>query len=313
MCKKINLSNFNIGFEFEFCSPLEDLNNITFDEEQYNKYIDKEIKYKIDIEHKSLSLAKIEAKNECNFNNFILDNEENIWKRKVSFLKDSLQLEISENINTSFECVETGNSWFIKFDDDIKGKEHLLSSYKTKDYGLEISTSVYDIDSGISILNKVLSFINHNGYTNYSTGLHISIDDKRYKKENQNWLKLATLFDDIFFTKQFDRQKNINNKSLFNFFKTINYKDYLIKNNMNYDKLEQSFKEWILKDRTYSINFQHDNYYEFRVSGGKDYETKFTNIKNNIIRFCELIEECNSLDNEEYHRKIESLLFRNKQ
>jgi len=303
---KIASSNYLIGFEFEICMPLDSkYNNLTFNKKAYEEYFYRELSIKLNAGMPEKD-AMDEVKAECNYSAFIMHGDISIWDIKINELKKLLPLAMK----TSYESIVTGNDWYIKFDDTIKGKNNIIvvdgCEYIINDFGVEISTLAYDINEGISILNMVLEFIKANGYTNESTGLHISINDKRYNKIDQKWLLLAILFNDKFFTKQFNRVDNKFNQSLFRFFKEVKNAD----NKLNYDYLESEFKKWAITCKNNSINFKHTNYYEFRVFGNNNYEYKFEQLRNDIFI---LIDEFNKIngDHKKYLKRIASLLYRN--
>lgn len=198
----------------------------------------------------------------------------------------------------------TGDGWAIKDDTSIKNFGDNVS--------IEISTPTFDLDDGIDTLTRMFSLIDNIGYTNNSTGLHISIDQVSVSKESQNWLKMTVLFDDVYFTSQFGRTNNSYTNSLRKFLKGIDIKHYKKFNNLDVDSLEYDFKMDYLKgQRNSTINFNNENYYEFRVAGGTDYQKKLKEVVSDIYKFCELIRVSSTDEHdEEYLKRLHSFIFR---
>jgi hypothetical protein len=67
-------------------------------------------------------------------------------------------------------------------------------------------------------------------------------------------------------------------------------------------------------ERYHAINFENDNYYEFRLQGGEDYQNMYPRIRNNILHFAAIVQVASSdIFDKEYKQKLKSLLFRDEE
>lgn len=231
-------------------------------------------------------------------------------------------------VHEYYNYENTGDEWAVKLDTSVYGfhrnlykeYEETRLEYEVRDPGLEISTPVFVLDEGLVKLKDIFEFIDDYYYTNDKCGLHISIDKIDSNKDKENWLKIAVLFNDKYFSKQFGRENNSNNKSLFEFFKNISEEDkkkIINGSEINYSYIEKLFKNNALSshdERYHAINFENDNYYEFRLQGGEDYQNMYPRIRNNILHFAAIVQVASSdIFDKEYKQKLKSLLFRDEE
>ena len=272
-------------------------------------------KYRISICEKiyynAEDLARDDANKEVDVDDYYSNVESNGYNDKltenkntaaVDLVADEIEKAFGVDVSRQYEYTDS-EDWAVKFDSSI-------SPDNEDEGGAEIASPPEDLDTSLDNLDTIFTLINDLGYTNSSTGLHLSINQESVHKKDQNWLKLAVFFNDKYFTKMFGREHSGYNRTLFGFFENLKMHNKTYRLPDDLAKLESDFAEYASKDR-YAINYRNTNYYEFRVSGGEDYQDRFEEVKRNVLLFCGLI-QISSTDeyNDIYVRKLSSLLNR---
>jgi len=178
-----------------------------------------------------------------------------------------------------------------------------------EDMGMEIVSYPMPLHEMMNDLEKTMKWIDRCAYTNDTTGLHINMSIPNAGKID--YTKLVLFLGDQHVLSQFDRAANDYAASAFDLLrgdtKTTGDQAFVHLKNGLIDIAGQALRERNAAKYT-SVNM-HDTYVEFRSIGG-DYLGKWTEIKNNILRFAQaLTVACNpELERKEYALKLYKLL-----
>lgn len=129
------------------------------------------------------------------------------------------------------------------------------------------------------ILEKFLTWLSKNGYTNKKTSIHINLSFKNPKTlnlkntiQNLNRIKMCLDFDEEFVYQRFpNRRNNVYARTIKTFYPTF---DYILPTNIHPNNFLTPATKY------FGVNFlkQEKNYLEFRYLGGEGYEKKFKEI-----------------------------------
>lgn len=186
--------------------------------------------------------------------------------------------------------------------------------------GVEIATPAFNgYKIAISALGELFEYINNNGSTDNSCGLHININDENYRKNSANRLKMQMLFGEFYFMEYFDRTDTsyaVSNKHEI-YKKVDEYLSYemtedkqLTKEKINniISKLEGFFNEY--GSYHHAIQSDHSGYFEFRLAGGKNYQQKPISKYEQMIKIMCNVITIASTDkyNDEYRKMLIKLI-----
>jgi len=262
--------------------------------------------------------------------------------RALSYLKstvaeyleiDPKQIVIADKDNRDLK------RWNLDIDTSVTNAKGFSNK---RDLGVELISPVMSIRDGLKSLYKISSLVNETGSktirfkTAETTGLHINLSHTRMKKEPLDFVKLAFLFDDTYYLKEFGRQANEyaqpvlqnmmariaseyhaagdpNRSGLANMLKKSDVTELLkLKSNWDAEKVFKSLKDRIPMDHGTSVDLQRLNsrnpYVEFRVAGNVGYENRMDMIARMVISFAALIDV--SLDPEAYRKEYLTAVYK---
>ena len=174
-----------------------------------------------------------------------------------------------------------------------------------KSRGVEIASPVFTLQRGVGMLKEVLAWVQKNGSTNDSCGLHISISTADNKKLDV--LKLMLMVGEKYLANKYDRFDNgfagSNISALKNLMqsKLDALKKVFGANSANrtpeqqMELLDEILRNTGVDSKYRAVNIGHYNVYanednpvsyiEFRLAGGHGYESKWPEIIESIQRF----------------------------
>ena len=175
-----------------------------------------------------------------------------------------------------------------------------LIAYEESGYGagVEVISPAYDDPQEmLEELEKWLTFMKNNNVKTYEdVGLHVTMSMSEKKLSEPNRVKMAVLLDDEYLLKEFGRELNQYTPSQQRALKS-KIKDIENGDKKSIEDLEKILEPAILNRRA-AINFKKtkmgtgdqlnefgNQMIEFRIMGNQDYETKFKEIKDAIIRY----------------------------
>jgi hypothetical protein len=193
------------------------------------------------------------------------------------------------------------DQWYVEEDTSIEGDG----------FGVELVTPPLPLTKAVEHLKEVATWMRLNDFeTNSSTGLHINISIPDLK-EKIDPLKLVLFMGERYVANQFDRLTNTFAKQ---------HIDYILKAIGNEGKLPKNEKEmlhssWSIlstgKYHTVNLGKIEQGYLEFRVTGGKDYnsQSSIETVIETIMRFVAVVEiACDTnLERKEYLKKASAI------
>lgn len=237
----------------------------------------------------------------------------------VSFLKDfvskhKLSLEDYElnsneilkellfNSNNSLHYFMVVGGDYVELYDEL---DSIPSSSMTSDESgggqVEIITDKLSLDEGIDHLKSTLELIRSNDsfITNDDSGLHISISSNVFNESNFNMLKFVVLHKFDYISDNFFDERNVHVANIADKLKNVVIRDVvkfnlveILQESNNFEEfmseLEDDIIESIGTEKFLSISFKDFHYsngrIELRYFGGEDYENKFNEILNLLLR-----------------------------
>lgn len=210
----------------------------------------------------------IEYLNEVNKTEKILaqKNADLLIGAELEFIidNDKLDADIEDISNYKLEVRKLINKYFT---DNYELSYDKSIELEKPDYPIEVITKPYTWEEFEKQIPKLLNFIKENGYTNYSTGFHATINIKNADLPKRFGDRLSVLMNDPKMYKDFpEREDNEYAQSRTKQLKTSYNKYY-------YDKYYTFRIRW------------GTNQVEFRGLGGTNYENKWSEIRNILLDY----------------------------
>lgn len=215
----------------------------------------------------------ISAVTELEPSGFVQDSgEEEVLETVANDMSDKLGITIVKNNKPNRE----GDNWGLEIDTSLK-------SYK---FGFELISPPITMPEFLDIAPKILGFINENGVTDKTTGFHAHISIKGIDLlNNLNVVKLFLFNDEDLTYKYFDERRYAKHaKSIKDKIQNLKLTKQDVYDIMDIDKLKKMLK---IRDRNYGINLdalEHNNI-EYRYLGGTNYDKKWKEIRNLVLRY----------------------------
>jgi hypothetical protein len=195
-------------------------------------------------------------------------------------------------VNDKYHGRRHSDAYVIEPDESVKDKED------SEAMGMEIISYPMPLEEMMDDLESVFRYIDHNCYTNDTTGLHINLSFKEGGIDNLDYVKLILFLGDDYVLRDFERESNTYAESSLQSLMTTTRGKY----NRNVGDIARSFellKQGLAKEagsiiatrnfgKYYSVNMKN-GYIEFRSMGG-DYITKWESIKIGIMRFVQAMQ-----------------------
>jgi hypothetical protein len=233
------------------------------------------------------------------YNKFSDDIPELSWPQIKSEIEiDDILSEFQSEVGSNYE-IETDSS--IRADDDFD------------DTAVEIKTDgALPLEQALTELRKAKTFIENNGYTNDTTGLHINISIPSFNRSDLDYVKLVLLLGDEYILKEFNRKSNTYaQSSMKEISKKASSDDITTALVQLQDSLENIAGRIIhdgWTDKYTSVNI-HSNRVEFRGMGGDWIEDQsIDNIIDNIRRMVVALDA--ALDPTKYQREYAKKLYK---
>lgn len=182
---------------------------------------------------------------------------------------------------------------------------------------IEISSPVFPFIEGIEELDRILSWMDDQGFeTDALTGLHISLSFSEEKTFDEiDWVKLAVLSGEEHVLRTFGRLDNTYAASQLERLRTAAKDLDLqgVKNWQGFDKLRQDLKSAISSEQHSSFSIEDygkGGRIEFRVWGGRDYPSKIDEIRDSLMKFAFVLKSASDPEmfKKEYMRKLLALV-----
>ena len=225
---------------------------------------------------------------------YISSNDDMTYDRNAA---EAQAEELSNNylgktvlVNDGYHGRRHSDAYVIEPDGSLdKGRED------DEDMGMEIISYPMPLEEMMDDLESVFRYIDHNCYTNDSTGLHINLSFKDGSVADIDYMKLILFLGDDQVLSDFERTANEYTQSSFAY---LSNKTAKLRNAIPSD-IARSFdlmKQGLMKEagkiiadtsagKYFSVNMK-GSYIEFRSMGG-DYITKWHSIKNGVMRFAQ--------------------------
>jgi len=223
--------------------------------------------------------------------------------------KNSPETEISRNTRIIRELKEAGIN--VKIGAQTSGSSDWAlvndGSITTVngESGLELVSPPMQIKYALEQLRAVFDWMESNDYrTNSSTGFHVSVSyENSNTTQEADSLKLVLLLGEPYVAKLFDRVGNAFTKSHLTSLKTSMKMGKWI-NEKPVQELLDIVRSNLVHDKYYTVNLTKkasSGYFEFRIMGNKDYNKRFNEVENTIIRYGFVLRA--SLDPTAYRRE----------
>ncbi len=212
--------------------------------------------------------------------------------------------EIDEDLIENIEGFKkTGIKWFDGW--RVEGD----ASLRNYDYGIEIISPILTLPQLLNSIEKVFDWIGKIGFTDNSCGFHIHLSLKNPGKFDP--LKLILMIEEGSIYLAFDERKGnryaasveLLKKEIFD---SEDLKKYLKKEKLN--KIINSTSKY------YGIHVidVKDSHVEFRYMGAKNYDYKFEQVKQNILKYAYWLQVANDpkFKFKEYQKKINKEMLR---
>ena len=195
------------------------------------------------------------------------------------------------------------NKWRIETDESLSPRAG----------GMEVVSPITDLRDTLTIVKQMFDFINSNGYTNESCGLHANMSFKGYDLKELDVFKMMIFMEEGFIWQHFP-DRNVASEYL-----RFTYQVIAGNTSINSDMLKDFNKADIAKAKTIIKNSQdnilkwmqvapnkvnginvlsqrgsaakkfRDGRIEFRYIGGKDYSKKYTQVRLQLLRYAFLL------------------------
>jgi hypothetical protein len=242
------------------------------------------------------------------------NDDEGGWNESVAdALADSLSstLGVETKVSGGYHSARRDDkTWIFEPDSSLEGDD-------SSDMPVEIISPPMPFDKTVEILPKFFKWLSDNdGYTNKSTGFHMSVSMPDHVDDNLDFVKLSLFLGDEYVLKQFGREANQYTTSALEKIRASTIRDP--KKVAEYmDKMKQGLNE-IAKNnlakshglgKYTSIN-PKNGYVEFRSAGGRDYSTDIKRLQDTLTRYgmaLTVAMDPNS-ERQEYAKKLYKLL-----
>lgn len=192
-----------------------------------------------------------------------------------------------------------------------------LESDDTSDMPVEIVSPPMPLDQTVEIIPKFFEWLkNNDGYTNNSTGFHMSVSMPDHDSERLDFVKLALFLGDEYVLKQFGRQANTYARSALEKLRQAGTKNperiagYMDKMRGGLDQIAKNSLATATGFGKYTSINPKNGYVEFRSAGGSDYQKDLKRLQDTLTRYGMALNVAMDPDAErqEYAKKLYKLL-----
>ena len=218
-------------------------------------------------------------------------------------LKEELNVDVRV-LRAYHETPKSKSRWYIEPDTTIKPTEG------EGGIGIEIVSPPYPLQEGLVQLEKLFAWMYKHAYTNDTTGLHVNISFSNHPKIDP--LKLAIFMGEEHVLKQFGR---VNNTYASHHLRYLMAHLLTGKFTTDVEEFIRTSGDLMRKERYFSFNLSHyekDGYIEFRVTGNKNYEHRYGDVRNAVLRFVNVLSIAADPEahRQEYLKKVALLIQR---
>lgn len=187
----------------------------------------------------------------------------------------------------------------------------------TDDMPVEIVSPPMPLDQAVEIIPKFFKWLaSNNGYTNDSTGFHMSVSMPDHDSERLDFVKLALFLGDEYVLKQFGRQANTYARSAIEKLRQARTTDpaqiaiYMQKMRGGLDVIAKNSLSTSSGFGKYTSINPKNGYVEFRSAGGSDYQEDLKRLQDTLTRYGMALTVAMDPDAErqEYAKKLYKLL-----
>ena len=192
-----------------------------------------------------------------------------------------------------------------------------LESDSTEDMPVEIVSPPMPLDQTVEIIPKFFKWLASNdGYTNYSTGFHMSVSMPDHASDNLDFVKLALFLGDEYVLKQFGRQANTYARSALEKLRQAGTKNperiagYMDKMRGGLDQIAKNSLATSTGFGKYTSINPKNGYVEFRSAGGSDYQEDLKRLQDTLTRYGMALNVAMdpAAERQEYAKKLYKLL-----
>jgi len=195
-----------------------------------------------------------------------------------------------------------------------------ISSVEPEGDMAEVITKPINLMDTLKLMEEMFDFISDEGDTSHGgAGMHINVSIKglKFNKDNMNPAKLMVLLDPKFLHNEVNFPSRNHVANILNQFDSERILELAFNPNMSMliDEFEAGIKNNI-SSKFYTLNFRdRDNdtdtqRIEFRFFGGRDYEARFDEIKEQLYRtlYITMVAYSEEFGQKEYYRKVTQIL-----
>ena len=192
-----------------------------------------------------------------------------------------------------------------------------LESDSTEDMPVEIVSPPMPLDQTVEIIPKFFEWLaSNNGYTNSSTGFHMSVSMPDHASDNLDFVKLALFLGDEYVLKQFGRQSNTYARSALEKLRQAGAKSpekiagYMDKMRSGLDQIAKNSLATATGFGKYTSINPKNGYVEFRSAGGSDYQEDLKRLQDTLTRYGMALNVAMDpgAERQEYAKKLYKLL-----
>jgi hypothetical protein len=192
-----------------------------------------------------------------------------------------------------------------------------LESDSTEDMPVEIVSPPMPLDQTVEIIPKFFEWLaSNNGYTNSSTGFHMSVSMPDHASDNLDFVKLALFLGDEYVLKQFGRQSNTYARSALEKLRLAGTKSpekiagYMDKMRAGLDQIAKNSLSTSTGFGKYTSINPKNGYVEFRSAGGSDYQEDLKRLQDTLTRYGMALNVAMdpAAERQEYAKKLYKLL-----
>ena len=192
-----------------------------------------------------------------------------------------------------------------------------LEADDTSDMPVEIVSPPMPLDQTVEIIPKFFKWLKSNdGYTNSSTGFHMSVSMPDHDSERLDFVKLALFLGDEYVLKQFGRQANTYARSAIEKLRQARTTDpekiaiYMQKMRGGLDQIAKNSLSTSSGFGKYTSINPKNGYVEFRSAGGSDYQEDLKRLQDTLTRYGMALNVAMdpSAERQEYAKKLYKLL-----
>lgn len=214
-------------------------------------------------------------------------------------------------VQREIDDMTTGGSLFGDY--TVETDQSIQADESYGEAGIELKNSQpISLEEALNDLKVISDYIEGNGYTNDSTGLHINVSVPNFSVGNMDYVKLILLLGDQYLLKEFDREYNTYAESAIDKLKSdISDQDKInvleeLRDTMGHLAGQLLHDGWTEKYTSVNV---HNNRVEFRGPGGSWLEDKTQQYMENMIRRMVVALDA-SLDQSKYQREYTKKLYK---